>query len=145
MNANGHTMSPASTVPAVTPRPSTGGRASTRAALGRGVARGLLPLLGLALTGGSTAGLTILAWQLTSGLGFFARRDISMAIAVVGLIVTVALYAVMCKRALRRVARWQEGGEIASAIGGLAAVGLTALLVLLPVILAVVIPQHPAP
>lgn len=145
MNANVQTMLPPATAPVVAPRPSAGGRASNRAALGRGVARGLLPLLGLVLAAGVTVGLTVLAWQLTPGLDFFARRDISMAIAAIGLVATVVLYARMCIRALRRVARWQESGEIASAIGALVALGLTAILVLLPLILAVLIPQHPAP
>jgi hypothetical protein len=145
MNQNVQTVSPPATAPVVAPRPSTGGRASNRAAFGRGVARGLLPLLTLVLTAGVTAGLTVLAWQLTPGLDFFARRTISMAIVTVGLVAAVILYAAMCIRALRRAARWQEGGEIASAIGALAALGLTAVLVTLPLMLAVLVPQHPAP
>jgi len=138
------TASPASASSVVRPRTSPNSRSSQYAALVRGIAKGLLPLLSLLLAAGMTAALTILAWQLTPGLDFFQRRSISMSIAATGLVATVVLYAVMCIRAIRRVAKWQQEGEIASAVGALIALSLTVIVVILPLILAVQMPQHPA-
>lgn len=145
MNAHIHTVLPSPASPATAPQPSVSDRVSQRAALGRGVARGLQPLLDVLLTAGVTVALTILAWHLTTGLDFFARRAITMSIAAVGLIATISVYAVTCRRTLRRVARWQEEGENTRALGALLALSLTAIVVALPVILAVLLPQHPAP
>lgn len=136
---------PAPATSPVAPRQSAGGQVSSRIALGRGVAGGLLPLLCLLLAAAVTTGLTIAAWQLTPGLDFFARRTIVVVIAAVGLVLTAILYAAMCIRALRLAKRRQEGGDSAGAIGALVALGLTAVLVTLPIILAVFVPQHPAP
>jgi hypothetical protein len=44
---------------------------------------------------------------------------------------------------LRRVAAWQGDGTVHQATGALCALGITVLLVLLPLVLAVLLPQHP--
>lgn len=128
-----------------TPEPSADGRASTAAALSHGVLRGLVPLLCLLLAAGATLTLTALAGQLTPGLDFFARRSLSVGITSVGLVSTAVLYAATCIVSLRRVARWQERGDLWVAVGALLALSVTALIVALPLILAVLLPQHPAP
>jgi hypothetical protein len=43
------------------------------------------------------------------------------------------------------VPAWQHEGRTGRAGGGLCALGMTALVVALPILLAVLLPQHPAP
>jgi hypothetical protein len=42
------------------------------------------------------------------------------------------------------VAAWQRDGAVRQAAGALLALGITVLLVLLPLLLAALLPQHPA-
>jgi hypothetical protein len=117
----------------------------TAGALRGGLATGLLPLAPL-------AGITILALalaaparQLLAGQGFFAQQQAAVIVITLGLAAAAASYTVLCVRALRRVREWQQTGEAAQAAQALWALGGTALVVLLPLLLAILLPQHPAP
>ncbi len=62
-----------------------------------------------------------------------------------GLLLAVVMFGAGCARALRQVGSWQRAGDASPAAVALWSLGATALLVLLPVLLALLLPQHPAP
>lgn len=66
--------------------------------------------------------------------GFFVERDLAVSVLVVGLALTTLFYGLACYRLFRR------GLPL-----DMLALRITALVVLIPVILAIVLPQHPAP
>lgn len=104
---------------------------------------GLIPLGLLVTVVGITIALTALARQMFEGAGFFAQQQAAVIVLIVGLILAIAVFAVAIWRVLRRVAAWQLSGAKASAT--LWALSATALIVVLPVVLALLLPQHPAP
>ncbi len=121
------------------PATATGPEASARGSLGRGFVAGLVPLGPVALIVVVALGLSALARQVTTGQGA------AIVIVVLGLLGAAAAYVVCCVRALRQVSRWQQAGQSALASGALWGLVVVALVVLLPLLLAIFIPQHPAP
>jgi hypothetical protein len=119
--------------------------APARGGFGSGLLAGLTPLARLVVIAAVAIGLTILSRSFTTGQGFFFEQRVAVIVLAVGLLAAFALYAVSCVGALRQVGAWQRSGEAAKAAGALWALGVTAFVVLLPVILAAVLPQHPAP
>lgn len=107
----------------------------------RGVLIGLIPVALLVVVVVATLLLTALARQLSSG--FFAQQQMSLIVLIAGLALAMVVYIVALVRTLRRVASWQSGGIPVRAT--LFALGATALFVVLPVLLAIVLPQSPAP
>ena len=116
-----------------------------RGGFGRGLLAGLTPLARLLVIAAVAIGLTILSRSFTAGQGFFFEQRVAVIVLAVGLLAAFALYAVSCVGALRQVGAWQRSGETTKAGGALWALGVTALIVILPVVLAAVLPQHPAP
>ena len=111
---------------------------------GRAIWIGLAPSVLVALTLAMSAAVTALARVIAFPLGFLVWQWIMVAIWSVGLLVAAIVYIVSARRALRTIAEWQRGG-----LGGLStrayiALVISALLMLLPVILAMTLPQHPA-
>jgi len=104
---------------------------------------GLIPLGLLAAVVGITVLLAALARQMFEASGFFAQQQAAVIVLIVGLMLAIAVFAVAIWRVLRRVAAWQQSGANASAT--LWALSATVLLVVLPVLLALLLPQHPAP
>lgn len=113
--------------------------------VGRGMLVGLIPLARLLVTVAIALGLTTLSRPLTAAQGFFFQQQVAVILLGVGLLAAGALYLAGCIRVMRRVAGWQRSGETAQAVGALWALGVTMLIVLLPVIVAIVLPQQPAP
>src|SRR5262245_38879191 len=128
--------------------PTTGSSAPGPSATGPlrgGLATGLLPLappIGITVV---SLVLATFARQLTASPDFFTQQWAAVLILALGLIASAAAYTVLCMRALRRVSAWQQAGEAAQAARALWALGGTALVVLLPLLLAILLPQHPAP
>ena len=89
--------------------------------------------------------LTALARQLVASSGFFAQQQVSLIVLIAYLVVALVVYIVAMVRTLKRVTAWQRVGAVGQARAALLALGVTALVVLLPVILAIVLPQNPAP
>ena len=118
---------------------------SLRGALVRGALVGLIPLGLLLLIVAVTMLLTALARQLVASLGFFAQQRASVIVLIAGLVVALVVYVVAIVRTLRWVKVWQRGGAGGQARATLLALGFSALVVLLLVVLAIVLPQHPAP
>jgi ABC-type nickel/cobalt efflux system permease component RcnA len=113
--------------------------------VGRGVLIGLIPLGLLIVLVTVTVLLTTLARLLLASAGFFVQQQAAVIVLIVGLILTIAVFAVAIWRVLRQVAVWQQDGVIVQANATLWALGVTALVVVVPVLLALLLPQHPAP
>jgi hypothetical protein len=111
----------------------------------RGVLVGLIPLGLLLVLVALTFLLTALARLLVASSGFFAQQQAAVIVLIAGLVVALAVYVVAIVRTMRRVKAWQLGGASGQARAALLALGVTALVVLLPVVLAIVLPQNPAP
>jgi hypothetical protein len=131
-------MSPSATT---TTSPETGSQGNTV----RGFASSLVPLAFVAMIVIVALALAALARQLTAGQGFYTEQWASGIIIVLGLLGSAAAYIVSCMQALRRVKLWQQAGQTALANGALWGLVVVALVVLLPLLLAILIPQQPAP
>ena len=102
-----------------------------------------MPLAVVVACGTATVGLTVVARYLLAGSGFFAAQRACVIVLASGSVVSALLYASAGLRALRRVRAWQHEGRTVRAGGGLCGLGVTALVVALPILLAVLLPQHP--
>jgi hypothetical protein len=99
---------------------------------------GTLVLLGLAL-------LTLAATRGAADPNDFAGEQSALGmVARVGLSVIAAWYLVSSVWLLRASGGWARGHQQARAVGTLLGLVVSALLVALPVALAIVLPQHPA-
>ncbi|PWT70221.1 MAG: hypothetical protein C5B60_12440 [Chloroflexi bacterium] len=106
---------------------------------------GLEPLVPLLLTVMVTLGLAWLARQITAGAGFYTQQWADGIIVVLGILGGALALAGFSARVLRQVRAWQESGLSAQAGAALWGLVAVALVVVLPVLLAIAIPQHPAP
>jgi hypothetical protein len=111
----------------------------------RGFASGLLPLLPVAVIVVVALALAALARQLTAGQGFYTQQWAAGIIVVLGLLGSAVSYTVSRVRAMSQVRRWQAAGQTSQATGALWGLLVVTLVILLPVLLAIFIPQHPAP
>ena len=118
--------------------------ASQRGQFGRGFARGLRPA-GVTL---ALVALTLAALALTRALahasGFFALEAALQIVTVSGLAAVALGYALACVWVLRGAGRWSAAGAGTRAVGALVGLVMSALLMALPVVVAVLAPQHPA-
>ncbi len=81
-----------------------------------------------------TIALTAVVRGVVASHGFFVEREFAVTVLVVGLALTALAYGIACYRLFRRGLPMD-----------MLALRITALVVLLPVLLAVILPQHPAP
>lgn len=110
-----------------------------------GVLVGLILLGLLAGIVAITLLVTALARQLVAGSGFFMQQQTALIALIVGLVLAIVVYAVASWRVLRRVKIWQRDGTATQANAALWALTATTLIIVLPVLLALILPQHPAP
>ncbi len=111
----------------------------------RGALIGLVPLGLLIVMVAATLLLTVLARQLAANVGFAVQHSAAVITLITGLMLAIAAFAVATWRVLRRVAIWQQGGAIVQARVTLWALGVTGLVIIGPVLLALFLPQHPFP
>jgi uncharacterized membrane protein len=111
----------------------------------RGILNGFIPLGLLLLVVVITVLLTALTRQLVASSGFFAQQQASVIVLIAGLVVALVVYIIAIVRTMRNITSWQRSGAGGQARAALLALGCTALVVLLPVVLAIVLPQNPAP
>jgi hypothetical protein len=110
-----------------------------------GALAGLIPLILLIVMIVVVFILTAVARQLVAASGFFAQQQAALLVLITGLVLAVGVYIVAIVFTFRRVAAWKQGGAVVRVRAALWALGVTALLVVLPVLLAIVLPQQPAP
>lgn len=113
--------------------------------LWRGIFVGLIPLGLLVAIIVIALFVSALMRQLFAGTGFFVQQRAELLVVIPGLILALVVYGVAIWLTLRHIASWQQAGAKAQANGALWMLGITALIVMLPVVLAVILPQHPAP
>ncbi len=112
----------------------------------RGVLVGFVPLFLLLVVVIATLLLTALVRQLTFTSGFFVEQRAVLISLTSGIALATILYIGALIVTLRRIRSWQGTvGAARQARAALLALGATAVIVALPVILAIVLPQHPAP
>lgn len=114
--------------------------------LWRGVFAGLTPLALLAIVVAVTVALTKLVLQLTISQAFLnVEQPAVVFVFGFGVVIAAVVYTIACVRALRRTGAWQREGSRTKANAALWALTLTAIVVLAPVLVAIALPQHPAP
>jgi len=110
---------------------------------GRDALLGLVPLVLLVLIIAVALALAALARQLLAASGFFAQQQAAVIILVAGFVLVLVAYVIAIVLTMRRIASWQQNGIAARA--ALWSLGITALIVILPFLVAILLPQHPAP
>lgn len=113
--------------------------AFVRGSARQGAFVGLVPLTLLVIGIAVTILLDAIALSLSGTADFAMRQGLTVAIVVSGLLASAAIYAVACVRVLRQVKQWQRMGEAREAATTLWALAATALVVLSPVLLAVIV------
>ncbi|MGZ3615563.1 MAG: hypothetical protein ACXWPS_08675 [Ktedonobacteraceae bacterium] len=111
----------------------------------RGVLVGLIPLGLLASIVAIMFLVTALIRQLVAGSGFFVQQQTALIALIVGLVLAIVVFALASWRVLRRVIIWQRDGTTRQANAALWVLTATALIIVLPVLLALILPEHPAP
>lgn len=124
---------------------STSSGSTANGSVWRGFLAGLFPLGPLAIIIVVALALAALARQLTAGQGFATQQWTALLVIALGLMGAATAYVVFSVRAFRRAREWQQSGIRARANGALAGLVVVAVIVALPVLLAIVMPQHPAP
>jgi hypothetical protein len=89
--------------------------------------------------------LTAGARLLTVGHGFSAGQVATALTLGGGLALGFIAYAIALVRVWRRITSWRLAGQGRQAAGALSSLAITALVVVLPVVLALLLPQQPAP
>ncbi len=125
------------------PGASSGARPGS--AFWRGALVGLAPLAALALILALAAGLAALTRALWAPSGFVVWQGFVTGVWVGGLIIAALVFSYAVYRVLRSVTEWRREGLTSQAAGAYWALGFTALAILLPVLIAIILPQHPAP
>ncbi len=95
----------------------------------------LTRLLWLALTVVAIMLLTFLVRHLTASDGFFVEQQVNVIAVVVGLVLVGIVYTVGIMRMLRKIREWEREGKTALATGGLLGLGITPILLALPILL----------
>jgi uncharacterized membrane protein len=120
-------------------------QAARRGDVVRGLLTGVVPLVVLAIL----VALALLGAQVTrhasAALGFFAQERATLIVLVSGLVLALIAYGIAIWLMVRRVAQWQQATRRLRAGVALWTMAATALIIILPVLLAVLLPQHPAP
>jgi NADH:ubiquinone oxidoreductase subunit 6 (subunit J) len=89
--------------------------------------------------------VTALVRQIFAPSGFFVVQQAALITLITGLVIALVIYVVAIVLTLRRVAAWQQIGAKKSSNAALWSLAITAFIALLPVLLAIVLPQNPAP
>ncbi len=110
-----------------------------------GVVAAGLPLAVLAAMVTASAITLALVRALTAPFGLFTEQAVVLAtLALMGLLALTG-YALACRRVMALIHAWQLTDQGAAAAAAMGTLSLTALIVVLPVLLATLLPQHPAP
>lgn len=118
---------------------------SAREARWRGTLLGLTPLLCLTLVVAAALGFAPVVRALLTSQGFFVEQDAEVVVLAGGLALAAVVYGATLVRSLRRVGHWRRAGLAVEVSAALVALAVTGMIVALPVIMAFVIPQQPAP
>jgi hypothetical protein len=118
---------------------------SAQGDVAHGIIGGLMPLLRLIVALAVALALPLVARLATNTQSFAFQQNAAVIAFAVGLVLAAVVYAVSLIGTFRRMGVWSEAERGAQATAALWMLALTALIVALPVIVAAVVPQHPAP
>jgi hypothetical protein len=90
-------------------------------------------------------GLTALVRVVTTELGFLRQLNIVIGAATICLLLTVVGYILTARRVFKQARAWRDAGKVTEATAALWGLGASALLILVPALLAILLPQNPAP
>ncbi|MGZ3615824.1 MAG: hypothetical protein ACXWOL_02820 [Ktedonobacteraceae bacterium] len=110
-----------------------------------GVLIGLIPLGLLAGFVLIAVVATALARELTAGGGFYVQQEAALITLIAGSVLAIVVFAIACWRVLHQVGLWQKAGAAIQATATLWTLGFTALVIISPILMAILLPQHPAP
>ncbi len=96
----------------------------------------LVRLAWLALTVVAILLLTFLVRSLTASDGFFVEQQINIIAVIAGFVLVGIVYAFGIVRMLRKIREWEREGKTALATTGIFGLGITAILMALPILLA---------
>ena len=83
--------------------------------------------------------LTFLVRNLTSSSGFFVEQQINLISVIVGLVLVAIVYTIGVVSMLRKIREWERQGKTTLATGALWSLGITALIMALPIVLVFLI------
>jgi hypothetical protein len=83
--------------------------------------------------------LTVLIRHFTSSAGFIVEQQINVLAVIVGLVVVAIVYTLGIRRMLRKIREWEHQGKTALATGALWSLGITPLIIALPIVLVFLI------
>ena len=83
--------------------------------------------------------LTILIRYFTSSAGFIVEQQINVIAVIVGLVLVAIVYTIGMRRMLRKIREWESQGKTTLATGALWSLGVTALIIALPIVLVFLI------
>jgi hypothetical protein len=110
----------------------------------RGLGVGLTPAVFLYVGAGVAYLLTSLVRIVTPGLGFLTQLPIVNVAITICLLLLAVGYVFVAVRAFRQAHSWRAAGETTAANAVLWGLCASALLILVPVLVAILLPQHPA-
>jgi hypothetical protein len=122
----------------------TGASGATAGNILRGIGVGLAPVVFLYLGALVIFGAISLIRVATTDLGFLTQLPILNVTSMLGLVTLAVGFTLVSVRVFRRARRWRQDGEATAANPVLWGLVVSALLVFVPVLLAVLLPQHPA-
>jgi hypothetical protein len=124
--------------------PNTSDTSDTSDTILRGVGVGLAPaaLLYVGILAGF--GVVSLLRVASTGLGFLTQLPVLNVVSALCLVALAVGFTLVSVRVFRQARRWREDGETMAANAVLWGLGASALLILAPVLLAILLPQHPA-
>jgi hypothetical protein len=122
----------------------TGASGATPSAVLRGVGVWLAPAVFLYLGALVIFGVISLMRVATTGLGFLTQLPVLNVTSMLCLVALAVGFTLVSVRAFRRARRWRQDGETTAANAVLWGLAVSALLVLVPVLVAILLPQHPA-
>ncbi len=99
----------------------------------------LTRLAWLALTVLGVLLLTILIHTFTASAGFIVQQQINVISIIAGLVMVAIVYILGIRRMLRKIREWEHEGKTALANIALWSLGITALILALPVVLVFLI------
>ncbi|HEY7021576.1 MAG TPA: hypothetical protein VH349_10700 [Ktedonobacterales bacterium] len=122
----------------------TGASGGATGAILRGAGVGLAPAAFLYLSALVVFGFDTLMRVATTGLGFLTQLPILNVTSMLCLVALAVGFTLVSVRAFRRARRWRQDGETTAANAALWGLVVSALLVFVPVLVAILLPQHPA-
>ncbi|HEX6800600.1 MAG TPA: hypothetical protein VF116_23005 [Ktedonobacterales bacterium] len=111
----------------------------------RGLLAGLTPLIRLVVLFAIALALPTVARLALGAQGFATQQEVEVIALAAMLLVAAIVYAASLVGVFRRMRSWRESGHTTQATAALWTLAATALIVALPVVLAALWPQHPAP